>query len=203
MKKYTMVKIIDYGIGNTGSILNMLHYIGVKAELAITKEDFLDADKLILPGVGSFDAAMNKLNKLGFSELIIEKAESGNFILGICLGMQILGTESEEGSLEGLNLIPGNVIRFNQQDMLIPHMGWNKVEWKNSKVLSNELKENKFYFVHSYYFDAKNEKHVLGNTNYGIDFNSIIANKNIFGVQFHPEKSHRYGMQLLKNFCSL
>tara|TARA_B100002051_G_C16631847_1_gene583701 strand:- start:319 stop:915 length:597 start_codon:yes stop_codon:yes gene_type:complete len=198
-----MVKIIDYGIGNTGSILNMLHYIGVKAELAITKEDFLDADKLILPGVGSFDAAMNKLNKLGFSELIIEKAESGNFILGICLGMQILGTESEEGSLEGLNLIPGNVIRFNQQDMLIPHMGWNKVEWKNSKVLSNELKENKFYFVHSYYFDAKNEKHVLGNTNYGIDFNSIIANKNIFGVQFHPEKSHRYGMQLLKNFCSL
>ena len=198
-----MVKIIDYGIGNTGSILNMLHYIGVKAELAITKEDFLDADKLILPGVGSFDAAMNKLNKLGFSELIIEKAESGNFILGICLGMQILGTESEEGSLEGLNLIPGKVIRFNQQDMLIPHMGWNKVEWKNSKVLSNELKNNKFYFVHSYYFETKNKNHVLGNTSYGINFNSIIANKNIFGVQFHPEKSHRYGMMLLKNFCSL
>ena len=150
--------------------------------------------------MGAFDHAMKKLNTLGFSKVLKEKADSGTPIMGICLGMQLLGTFSEEGNQQGLNLISGAVRKFPKTSGLrIPHMGWNSVKISDSKMSEN-LEENKFYFVHSYYFKPEQPKYVLGITKYGIEFASIINSKNIFGVQFHPEKSHKYGMELLKNF---
>lgn len=194
------VGVVDYGMGNVGSILNMLKKIGVSTIKISQVDHFIEIEKIILPGVGSFDNAMDKLNSLGFSKVIREKVSSETPILGICLGMQLLGSNSEEGDLNGLNLIPGIIRKFPQIDGLkIPHMGWNNVKIVDRKIF-NGLEENKFYFVHSYYFEPDNDEHIASKTNYGFDFVSSVNKLNIYGVQFHPEKSHKYGMQLLKNF---
>jgi glutamine amidotransferase len=198
-----MITIIDYGMGNIGSIANMLKKVGVKSQTTGSPSELADARKIILPGVGAFDNAMNKLNELQFSEVIRNKAEKGTPILGICLGMQLLGTSSEEGVLPGLNLIAAKIRKFQTTGKLrVPHMGWNRVEAIDKEMYSN-LEENKFYFVHSYYFDADEESDIAGVTEYGIRFTSSVRRKNIFGAQFHPEKSHKFGMQFLKNFIEV
>ena len=195
-----MITIIDYGLGNINAIYTVYKNLNIPVTVASNPSELDNSEKFILPGVGAFDYAMEKLNTLGFSKVLKEKADSGTPIMGICLGMQLLGTFSDEGNQQGLNLISGAVRKFPKTSGLrIPHMGWNSVKISDSKMSEN-LEENKFYFVHSYYYKPEQPKHVLGITKYGIEFASIINSKNIFGVQFHPEKSHKYGMELLKNF---
>ena len=195
-----MISIVNYGMGNLGSIINMLKKIGQDSQLVSRPSEILRSERIILPGVGSFDNAMKLLGDLQFTEPIREAAQKGIPILAICLGMQLLGTESEEGELPGLNLVSGKVKRFPQMDGLkIPHMGWNEVKFYDEKLIHG-LENNRFYFVHAYYFDVRHPGDVAGETTYGITFPSVIKNNNVTGFQFHPEKSHKYGMQLLRNF---
>ncbi len=199
-----MILVIDYKMGNIGSIMNMLRKIGVNAVFTSDTEEIKKADKLILPGVGSFDTGMNNLKKMGLVSFLNKKVlEEKTPILGICLGMQLFAERSEEGESDGLGWIDGEVKRFNfkENNLKIPHMGWNLVIPQKEDVLfSNMPKESRFYFVHSYHFVCENEDNILAKTNYGYDFPSIVKKENIIGVQFHPEKSHKYGMKLLENF---
>ena len=184
----------------------MLRRIGIKAQIVSNKDEIINAKKLILPGVGSFDNGVISLQEKNLFEAIITAGKNGIPILGICLGMQLLGNSSEEGSLEGLGLIPGRTIKFNfkNNDLKIPHMGWNQIiPQANSSLMSNLDKESRFYFVHSYHFKPEKKKYTLATTNYGITFNSIIYNNKIFGTQFHPEKSHKFGLKLLRNFSNI
>jgi imidazole glycerol-phosphate synthase subunit HisH len=203
-----MITIVDYGMGNLGSIFNMFKKIGFASKISSDIEEIKAASKIVLPGVGAFDNAMKKINDSGFKEILTQKAlvEKVPF-LGICLGMQLLTDSSEEGSLPGLGFVPAKTIRFNsigENNLKIPHMGWNPVTESNSSSLTeNMLEETRFYFVHSYYVKVKDEKNSILKTTYGIDFDSAIQKDNIFGVQFHPEKSHKFGMNLLKNFAKM
>jgi len=197
-----MIGIIDYGMGNVGSIFNMLRVLGVESKICFNTQMLMNCDKIILPGVGSYDNAINNLQSRGFIDVIIKKVEKGDLFLGICLGMQLLGSQSDEGKSKGLNIIPGKVLKFPpDQKFKVPHMGWNLVSYNNNS-LSENLEGNRYYFVHNYYFIPKDSSHILGQTNYIIDFVSCIKRDNVFGVQFHPEKSHKYGMNLLKKFAS-
>lgn len=203
-----MIVVIDYGAGNIGSVLNMIKKAGGQAIASANINDIQNASKILLPGVGSFDNAMSKLEELGLVEPIQQKALSGTPTLGICLGMQLFANWSEEGKKAGLGLIPGGVKRFkfDAKDALlrVPHMGWNKVSISKSHAITEHLEEDaRFYFVHSYHYQCEDAKDVLFSTHYGYDFSSGIQRENIMGVQFHPEKSHRYGMQLFKNFIGL
>jgi glutamine amidotransferase len=201
-----MIGIIDYGMGNVGSIVNMLKKIGAKGETCSNPTKLQQYEKLILPGVGAFDNAMKKLNELNFSEAIKEYAQTGKPLLGICLGMQLLADGSEEGELPGLGLIPGQVLKFQHTDLAIPHMGWNTVTYKSSEPLFQhfqEFEESRFYFVHSYFFKCDKEENIMTTTHYGHDFTSGVKTKNVFGAQFHPEKSHLFGIQMFKNFVNL
>ena len=199
-----MITIIDYGMGNLGSIRNMIKKVGYQSEITSDPEVIVQAEKLILPGVGKFDRAMGNLADLNLIELIKKKAEEGTPLLGICLGMQLLADSSEEGTLKGLGIIPGEVKRFVvPQELKVPHMGWNLVHYrKDSPLFANfeELDEARFYFVHSYKYVCQNEEHILATTNYGGEFTCAVHKGNIRGVQFHPEKSHLFGMNLFKNF---
>lgn len=201
-----MITIVDYGMGNLGSVLNMLKKIGVKATISSSHDEILSADKLILPGVGAFDAAITRIQDVGLNRILDQKAMVDRIpILGICLGMQILTRGSEEGKLPGFGWVPAQAKRFPvQPDFKVPHMGWNMVCPSNaSRLTENFDKEARFYFVHSYaVFVDKAENSIL-KTEYGIEFDSAIQRDNIYGVQFHPEKSHRFGMQILKNFAEL
>ena len=202
------VTIIDYGMGNLGSIQNMFKRIGVDSEITSDKQKIAAAEKILLPGVGAFDAAMERINEGGFRELLNMKAlEEKVPTLGICLGMQLLTHSSEEGKLPGLGWIPARTVKFvfeNGSKLKVPHMGWNLVYEKNSSPLTADLPpETRFYFVHSYYVQAEDPKHVLTTTRHGVEFNSIIQKENIFGAQFHPEKSHKFGMKLLENFARI
>lgn len=203
-----MIAIVDYGMGNLGSIHNMLNKIGVPSMITSDAKIIEAADKLILPGVGAFDNAMVNLGNLGIipllNELVLQKKR---LILGICLGMQLLSRRSEEGQLPGLGWIDAETIRFRfdaqNASLKIPHMGWNRIEIKRANVLfENMYDEPRFYFVHSYYVRCDNELNVLAITTYGITFHSVIMKENILGTQFHPEKSHKYGLKLLKNFSA-
>jgi imidazole glycerol-phosphate synthase subunit HisH len=202
-----MITIINYGMGNLGSVLNMFKRIGVSAKISDNIKEIEQAEKLLLPGVGAFDAAMDLINKSGLLPVLNYKATEEKIpTLGICLGMQLLTNGSDEGILEGLKWIDADTKKFEFADnnMKVPHMGWNFIQPQNSSSLMNELDNNsKFYFVHSYYVQCKNETDVLANTQYGSAFHSIIQNENIYGAQFHPEKSHKYGMQLLTNFSKI
>ncbi len=202
-----MISIIDYGMGNLGSIKNMVKKAGYAAEISSDVQHIGQAEKIILPGVGSFDRAMSNLNDLGLTALVQQKAADGTPLLGICLGMQLLAESSEEGILGGLGLVPGKVLKFDlPADFKVPHMGWNVVEYNSNCLLFRHFEgweEARFYFVHSYYFDAEAESSVTGKTPYGRYFASSVNKGNVYGVQFHPEKSHKFGMQLLKNFIEL
>lgn len=199
-----MVGIINYGLGNLGSIQNMLKVIGEKSVISSDVDTLEKCDRYILPGVGAFDAGVNKLNETGLSEFIkriacIDKKP----VLGICLGMQLLGRKSEEGKLPGLGLIPFDNIRFHLDDtnLRVPHMGWDIVEFKQETPLIRNLQgQQRYYFVHSYHAKCDIEENVLMTCEYGYEFAAAVVKENIMGVQFHPEKSHDFGMALLKNF---
>jgi len=205
-----MIKIVDYGVGNIQAFINLFKRIGILVERAKNKEDINNASKLILPGVGQFDHAMKKLNNSGMRDTLEESVLISKIpILGICVGMQILANESEEGILPGLGWIPAKVRAFsknlNSSKLSLPHMGWNTLNISKPTLLFPKEKEElaQFYFLHSYYFDAKEKENILATSHYGLDFHAVVSHKNVYGVQFHPEKSHKWGEQLLKNFSKI
>jgi glutamine amidotransferase len=204
-----MITLIDYGVGNIFAFQNVYKRLSIPTKIAKTQEDLLDAKKLILPGVGSFDYAMEQLNASGMraklDELVLEKKIP---VIGICVGMQMMGNRSDEGKLEGLKWIDSEILKFDesliQQRTKLPHMGWNDVAPVNNHPLFIGLeKEAIFYFLHSFYFRCKNETESIAVSNYGISFSSAVHRENIYGIQFHPEKSHQYGEKLLHNFANL
>ncbi len=204
-----MIDIIDYDMGNLASIKNMLHKIGCNdVIISREKEDILGADKLILPGVGAFEQGVKNLKRFDLFDAIKEAVERRRTpILGICLGMQLLGRKSEEGNpIDGLSLIPFDTIRFRlNPEYKIPHMGWNDVKIAKCNALVQGLDEGiqRFYFVHSYHAKCDDESDILMTCNYGYDFAAAVSRGNVYGVQFHPEKSHMYGMNLLKNYVEM
>lgn len=202
-----MIAVVDYGMGNVGSIINMLKKIGVPCILTSEIKDVENAEKLILPGVGSFDSGMQKLKKSGLIDTIKKHATSdGKPLLGICLGMQMLGRKSEEGNESGLNLIPFDNKRFDfdsDTSLKIPHMGWDVTTTViNDDPLIKRLEPiQRYYFVHSYHAACDSKDNVLLKCEYGYSFAAAVKKDNIYGVQFHPEKSHKFGMALLENFA--
>ena len=208
-----MITVIDYGMGNAGSIINILKQINVPVNITNKPSEIMLAKKLILPGVGAFDAGMSRLLEYGLVDALNQKVRIDHTpILGICLGMQLFAQHSEEGSLPGLGWLNAHVKRFRFENLdqqltgrlRIPHMGWNEIQVVNQHPLLNGLEsEARFYFVHAYYVHCQQADIVLATTEYGFPFHSIIGQQNILGTQFHPEKSHRYGKQLLTNFASL
>lgn len=199
------VSIVDYGIGNVGSILNMLRKLQVPAETVSSRDALRAASRLILPGIGAFDACVNALEASGLREDVLEFAASGRPLLGICVGMQMLTLGSEEGHRPGLGLIRAATRRFRPAvGLRIPHMGWDHVRWTLPKhpLSRNLLVENRFYFVHSFHVTCESPADSLAVCTYGEEFSAAIATRNVAGVQFHPEKSHRFGLQLLGNFAS-
>lgn len=199
-----MVAIIDYGLGNLGSIANMLKVIGEKSVITSDKTEIEAADKIILPGVGAFDAGMTRLQEAGLVEVLKNQAlEVKKPVLGICLGMQLLGRKSEEGSLPGLGLIPFDNLRFRLADteLKVPHMGWDIVKFQQKNPLLEGLSgTQRYYFVHSFHAKCDSAENVLMTCDYGYEFAAAVVSGNIYGVQFHPEKSHDFGMALLTNF---
>lgn len=199
-----MTAIIDYGLGNLGSIFNMLDVIGEDSIITSSKNEIHEADRMILPGVGSFDAGMILLNEKGLVDILNEEIKNGKPILGICLGMQLLGRKSEEGTQNGLNYIPFESVKFNINEELnlrIPHMGWDVVDFNQENSLIDGLVgTQRYYFVHSYHVKCDSSKNVLMTCDYGYEFAASVIQDNVYGVQFHPEKSHEYGMRLLMNF---
>lgn len=205
-----MITIIDYGMGNLGSIKNMFKYIGVEAKIESDPDKIKNASKILLPGVGSFDTAMKKINENDLKEVLNEKALKEQIpILGICLGMQLLTNSSEEGSLDGLGWIDAQTLSFKDRidkKYRIPHMGWNLVRKSNDCKLTEDFEnfqELRFYFVHSYFVKVEDEKNSILKTNYGVEFDSAIHKNNIYGAQFHPEKSHKFGMKIFENFARM
>lgn len=208
MENNDVITIIDYGAGNIGSIVNMVNRMGGESKVTTLASDLIEAKKIILPGVGNFDFGMKKLNESGFIETLEKKVLNDKVpILGICLGAQMMCKNSEEGNLKGFGWFDANVKKFdfeNQNELRIPHMGWNYIENKKENLITEGLAEkSKFYFVHSYYISSNNPSEILLETNYGLPFVSALQKENIYAVQFHPEKSHKFGMQLFKNFINL
>ena len=201
-----MITIVDYGVGNLASIRNMLKKIGSNAIISSQQEDILKAEKLILPGVGAFDTCAEKLQQSGLLQVLNKKVlEEKIPVLGVCVGMQLLVDGSEEGVLPGLGWIKGKNIKFKSdrlaQGLKIPHMGWSEViPNKSSRLFTDMYEEPRFYFVHSYHPVLENEEDVLIHAVHGYSFVAGIESNNIAGVQFHPEKSHKFGMKLLDNF---
>jgi glutamine amidotransferase len=199
------VSILDYGIGNVGSIVNMLRKLRVPAESVSERDSLRGASRLILPGIGAFDACMNALEASGLRDDVLEFAAGDRPLLGICVGMQMLTSGSEEGNRPGLGLIRAETRRFRPAAGLrVPHMGWDSVRWTSpGHPLGRNLQdENRFYFVHSFCVKCESAIDSLAVCTYGEEFSAAIANRNIAGVQFHPEKSHRFGLQLLANFAA-
>ena len=193
-----MICIIDCGIGNVKSIQNMIKKVGYDSIISSDLQDISSSSFLILPGVGSFDYGINKMLDLKIYDYLKNVHATEKLLLGICLGMHFLLDSSDEGSQKGLGLIPGKVKKFESNTLSIPHMGWNKVVFKNNDIL-NSSEIFRFYFVHSYYADTSDD-YILCKTNYSHEFASGIRYKKVFGTQFHPEKSHEYGINFFRNF---
>jgi len=204
-----MIKIVDYGVGNIQAFLNLLKRIGIHAERARTPDDLDTASRLILPGVGHFDHAMEKLNESGMRDTLDRKVlRDGIPVMGVCVGMQMLATSSEEGVIPGLNWIPGKVRAFKSIDgftLPMPHMGWNQLHPEPTSQLFRKgfEKSTQFYFLHSYYFDCDDKRDVAAKTFYGVDFEAAVSRGQIYGIQCHPEKSHHWGVSLIKNFTQV
>lgn len=202
-----MITIIDYGLGNINAFLNVYKKLNIPTVVATTADQIDQASKLILPGVGSFDYAMTRLNASGMRDSL-DKAvlEKKVPVIGICVGMQMLSASSDEGELPGLGWIDGSVEQFtlSENATILPHMGWNDVKpINNSPLFSGIEKYSLFYFLHSYYFVCNNSDNIICESEYGIKFTCAVAQNNVYGVQFHPEKSHNSGVKLLKNFSTI
>lgn len=204
-----MIAIIDYGLGNVLAFANMYRRMAVPVSIARTAEDLAGATKLILPGVGAFDYAMDSFRRSGMYDIAVKRVTQDKVpVLGICVGMQMLAGGSEEGSEPGLNWVPGMVRKldtthFTQRTQL-PHMGWNDVRPRQASPLFGGLETDaRFYFLHSYYFDCQSQDDVLASAEYGSTFACAVNHENVYGVQFHPEKSHEFGARLLKNFADI
>lgn len=201
-----MITIVDYGMGNLGSLRNMLARIGVASVTTADVDVLSKAEKVLLPGVGAFDAAMRRINSSGLREVLEQKALRERVpVMGVCLGMQLLTRCSDEGEEPGLGWVPGQTRRIPPQPGLkVPHMGWNVALPTGDSPLTRHLPpQPRFYFVHSYYVQVDDPAHSVMRTTHGVTFDSALQKGNIFGAQFHPEKSHKFGMQLLKNFAEL
>jgi glutamine amidotransferase len=201
-----MITILDYGIGNLGSVRNMLRRAGLECQITGDPGVVERASKIILPGVGAFDRAMARLNESGLRPVLDRKAlEEKIPVLGICLGMQMLTKGSEEGDLPGLGYIPASALRFPADNGLkVPHMGWNRVAKAQGSRLTDSLPDDsRFYFVHSYYVRVENEANALLKCRYGVEYDAAIVRDNIFGAQFHPEKSHKFGRALFAAFGAI
>jgi glutamine amidotransferase len=203
------IAIVDYGVGNSGSIRNMFTRLGIEAQITSDPVAISQADRLILPGVGAFDNAMRNLASRGLTDVLTEVAVvKQKPVLGICLGMQIMTRSSEEGSLPGLGWIAARTRRFcfvqDKNPLRVPHMGWNVAMPRKIIPLWKGMEDcSRFYFVHSYHVCCETASDVATTTDYGGDFTSAFAHENLYGVQFHPEKSHRFGMALLRNFAEI
>jgi len=202
------IVIIDYGLGNLRSVYNALISLGAEAKVSESPADIAKADKVILPGVGAFGDAMLGLKKRGLTEAIKKFLSTGKVYLGMCLGLQILFEESEEGNSKGLGVFKGKVKRFREEDGIkVPHIGWNEVKFKNpnskSQITDGIKNGAYFYFVHSYYAAPADESLIAATTDYGVNFTSMIQRDNIYAVQFHPERSQEIGLKFLENFIKL
>lgn len=198
-----MISVIDYGIGNIGSILNMLRKIGAPCQAVSSPDVIAQAEKLVLPGVGSFDAGMQALTYTGTGPAITQAVGRGVPLLGVCLGMQLMMEGSAEGKLPGLGLVPGRCEKFALQDhkLRVPHMGWNiATPVANAALFDPNEPELRYYFVHTYHVVCDDPADVAATTRYGVPFTSALQHRNIYGAQFHPEKSHRFGMDMFRRF---
>jgi glutamine amidotransferase len=204
-----MITIIDYGSGNIKAVANIYEKLKVRYTIASAPEQVVGAQKIFLPGVGAFDETISQLDSTGFRKVLdIEVLENKVPIMGICVGMQILAESSEEGTCKGLGYIKGKVKKidssFLKQKPKLPHLGWNSIEIiKENKLLQNIDPIFGFYFLHSFYFECDDPNDLLATTFYGSTFASVVQRENVFGIQFHPEKSHRNGVSLLHNFAML
>ena len=203
-----MIAIVDYGVGNLFSIRNILKKAGAESVISSDSDALLRAEKLILPGIGSFDHCMSKLKESGLQESLMQVAASQNTpILGLCVGMQIMAKSSEEGKLQGLSWIDAECVKFKfepKSDLKIPNIGWNDVnQKKDSRLLAGMYPDARFYFVHSYHMQCGNSADVLLTSHYGYEFVCAVESGIIYGVQFHPEKSHKFGLKLFENFIKL
>lgn len=203
-----MISIVNYGIGNVGSVANMLRHIGANSSLASTPSEIADAEALLLPGVGAFGVAMEALHEKRLVDPLRRRVlEDKVPILGICLGMQLLGTRSEEGNVAGLGLIDAEFVKFafpRSSPLKVPHMGWNTLTVVRDNPLIDRCEsEQRFYFVHSYHARCSREQDIIATTDYGGAFVAVYGHDHIYGVQFHPEKSHKFGVRLLRNFVKL
>ncbi len=204
-----MITIVDYGLGNIRAFKNVYERLNIPTKVARSLSDLKDAQKIILPGVGAFDYAMSQLNASGMRDELEKQVISNKVpMVGICVGMQMLARSSDEGSLTGLGWIEGEVRKFDERHIIyktrLPHMGWNTIKpVKNNPILTGIKEGDIFYFLHSYYFLPDHAQNILAQTNYGINYASAVNHENIYGIQFHPEKSHQNGVQLLKNFADL
>lgn len=202
-----MIVIVDYGMGNLGSIQNMLKKAGFIAVISSDPQVIDQADKIILPGVGAFDSGMRNLEQNGLVNLLNKKSQVDKVeVLGLCLGAQLITRCSEEGKLPGLGWVDGETVRFNfdgyQPMFKVPHMGWNTLQIQQAHPYLEGLpKDQRFYFVHSYHLICQNQENEVARTTYGYPFASIVATENVVGMQFHPEKSHKFGLTVLKNFA--
>lgn len=205
-----MIRLVDYGVGNIQAFMTLFKRMGIDAQRAVTPDELDESSRLILPGVGHFDHAMQRLNDSGL-RVKLEELVLGRRIpvMGVCVGMQMLATSSEEGNLPGLGWVPGCVRAFAHNPLTeklpMPHMGWNTLRPRDGSVLFSQGFEAdpQFYFLHSYYFDAHNKEDVAATAHYGIDFDAVVSKGHIHGIQCHPEKSHHWGAQLLKNFAEI
>jgi imidazole glycerol-phosphate synthase subunit HisH len=203
-----MIGIVDYGLGNIRAFLNIYKNLNIPAITIRTADELSDADRIILPGVGSFDWAMERLNTSGMRDALDEVVLSKKRpVLGVCVGMQMLARRSEEGQLPGLGWIPAEVKRFDEsgftQKTHLPHMGWNDAAPRAVDSLFRNMENPRFYFLHSYYFLPEDSEHILATTYYNGEFACAIRARHVFGTQFHPEKSHQWGIQLLSNFAEI
>jgi len=200
-----MIAIIDYGMGNLRSVQKAFEYLGFEAEITKDKVKVEDADRVVLPGVGAFSDAMDNLHRMGMLEIIYGSVDSGKPFLGICLGMQLLFDKSFEGGIhQGLGLIPGEVKRIPaRKGLKVPHMGWNHLECRESPILDSLGPNPSVYFVHSYYVEPVARECIIGTTDYSMEITAAVQKDNIFGLQFHPEKSGDTGLLILKNFGGL